>query len=70
MLIPMITIEDDIRQMREAFDALCAERKVKTPPEFGAMVETPAAALGIPRREVELLVRVQELSAKRAAGAG
>jgi DNA-binding NarL/FixJ family response regulator len=29
-----------------------------------------AAALGISRREVELLVRVQEFSAKRAAGAG
>jgi hypothetical protein len=29
-----------------------------------------SAALGIPRREVELLVRVQEFSARRAAGAG
>jgi hypothetical protein len=29
-----------------------------------------AAALGVPRREVELLVRVQEFSAKRAAGTG
>ena len=28
-----------------------------------------AAALGVPRREVELLIRVQQLSAKRAAGA-
>jgi phosphoenolpyruvate-protein phosphotransferase len=48
VLIPMVTLEDDIHRMRETFDALCAERKVKTPPAFGAMVETPAAALAIP----------------------
>jgi phosphoenolpyruvate-protein phosphotransferase len=48
VLIPMVTLEDDIRRMRETFDALCAERKIKTPPAFGAMVETPAAALAIP----------------------
>jgi phosphoenolpyruvate-protein phosphotransferase len=47
VLIPMVTLEDDIRRMRETFDALCAERKIKTPPAFGAMVETPAAALAI-----------------------
>ena len=49
VLIPMVTLEDDIRRMRETFDALCAERKIKTPPAFGAMVETPAAALAISR---------------------
>ena len=49
VLIPMVTIEDDIRRMREAFDAMCAERKVASPPEFGAMVETPAAAWQFPR---------------------
>ncbi len=48
VLIPMVTLEDDVRRMRATFDALCAERKVKTPPAFGAMVETPAAALAIP----------------------
>src|SRR5260221_14365600 len=48
VLIPMVTLEDDIRKMREAFDALSAERKVVNPPQFGAMVETPAAALAIP----------------------
>lgn len=48
VLIPMVTLEEDIRRMRETFDALCAERKIKTPPAFGAMVETPAAALAIP----------------------
>jgi phosphoenolpyruvate-protein phosphotransferase len=48
VLIPMVTLEDDIRRMRQAFDAMSAERKVANPPEFGAMVETPAAALAIP----------------------
>jgi phosphoenolpyruvate-protein phosphotransferase len=48
VLVPMVTLEDDIRRMRETFDDLCAERKVTTPPAFGAMVETPAAALAIP----------------------
>ncbi len=48
MLIPMVTLEDDIRRMRATFDELCAERKIETPPAFGAMVETPAAALAIP----------------------
>ncbi len=48
VLIPMVTLEDDIRRMREAFDAMSTERKVTSPPEFGAMVETPAAALAIP----------------------
>ncbi|MBI1851268.1 MAG: phosphoenolpyruvate--protein phosphotransferase [Planctomycetes bacterium] len=48
VLIPMVTLEDDIRRMREAFDAMSTERKITNPPEFGAMVETPAAALAIP----------------------
>jgi phosphoenolpyruvate-protein phosphotransferase len=48
ILIPMVTLEDDLRRMRATFDALCAERAIKTPPAFGAMVETPAAALAIP----------------------
>jgi phosphoenolpyruvate-protein phosphotransferase len=48
VLIPMVTLEDDIRRLRETFDALCAERNIKTPPAFGAMIETPAAALAIP----------------------
>jgi len=48
VLIPMVTLEDDLRRMREAFDAMSTERKVVDPPELGAMVETPAAALAIP----------------------
>ncbi len=48
ILIPMVTLEEDIRKMREAFDAMSAERKISRSPEFGAMVETPAAALEVP----------------------
>lgn len=47
VLIPMVTLEDDIRRMRETFDAVVAERGIDKPPPFGAMVETPAAALEI-----------------------
>ncbi|HEY2148387.1 MAG TPA: putative PEP-binding protein, partial [Pirellulales bacterium] len=48
VLIPMVTLEDDIRIMRETFDALSSEIKIKSPPQFGAMIETPAAALVVP----------------------
>jgi phosphoenolpyruvate-protein kinase (PTS system EI component) len=48
VLIPMVTLEDDLRRMREVFEALSAERRIANPPRFGAMVETPAAALAIP----------------------
>jgi phosphoenolpyruvate-protein phosphotransferase len=48
VLVPMVTLEDELRRMRQTFDALCAERKLKARPAFGAMVETPAAALAIP----------------------
>jgi len=48
VLIPMVTLEDDIRRMREAFDAMSTERKVTNRPKFGAMIETPAAALAVP----------------------
>jgi phosphoenolpyruvate-protein phosphotransferase len=48
VLIPMVTLEDDIRRMREFFDAISMERQTASPPKFGAMVETPAAALAIP----------------------
>jgi phosphoenolpyruvate-protein phosphotransferase (PTS system enzyme I) len=48
VLIPMVTLEADIRQMRESFDSLAAERKIARRPAFGAMIETPAAALAVP----------------------
>ena len=48
VLIPMVTLEDDLRRMRENFEGMSNERKIARPPAFGAMVETPAAALAIP----------------------
>jgi phosphoenolpyruvate-protein phosphotransferase len=47
VLVPMITLEDDIRRLRDTYQAACSERKVANPPALGAMVETPAAALEI-----------------------
>ena len=47
ILVPMVTLEEDIREMRVLFDAtLEAFPGAKRPP-FGAMIETPAAALGV-----------------------
>jgi phosphoenolpyruvate-protein phosphotransferase len=48
VLIPMITLEDDVRRMRDVFEATSAEHKIAHPPKFGAMIETPAAALAVP----------------------
>jgi phosphoenolpyruvate-protein kinase (PTS system EI component) len=48
VLIPMITLEQDIERMRESFETVRAERNIALPPKFGAMIETPAAALAVP----------------------
>jgi phosphoenolpyruvate-protein phosphotransferase (PTS system enzyme I) len=48
VLIPMITLEEDVQRMREMFDTTSTERKITRPPKFGAMIETPAAALAVP----------------------
>jgi phosphoenolpyruvate-protein phosphotransferase len=48
VLVPMVTLEDDIRRAREIFEEVCATLHVENRPAFGAMVETPAAALAIP----------------------
>lgn len=47
VLIPLVTLEEDIRQMRELFDQMLAEMAITRRPAFGAMVETPAAALNL-----------------------
>jgi phosphoenolpyruvate-protein phosphotransferase len=47
-LIPMITLEEDVQRMRDVFDKTSVERKIARPPQFGAMIETPAAALAVP----------------------
>jgi phosphoenolpyruvate-protein phosphotransferase len=48
VLIPMVTLEEDVEKMRAVFDSLCAEQRLAARPPLGAMVETPAAALAIP----------------------
>jgi phosphotransferase system enzyme I (PtsI) len=48
VLIPMITLEEDVQRMRDVFDKTSVERKITRPPQFGAMIETPAAALAVP----------------------
>jgi phosphoenolpyruvate-protein phosphotransferase len=48
MLIPMITLEEDVQRIRAMFEAVGGERKMTRLPELGAMVETPAAALTVP----------------------
>jgi phosphoenolpyruvate-protein phosphotransferase (PTS system enzyme I) len=48
VLVPMVTLEGDIRTARELFEEVCAAIRVESRPAFGAMIETPAAALAIP----------------------
>jgi len=57
VLVPMVTLEDDIRAMRAAFDDAVAEFAVGRRPLLGAMIETPAAALSVPAiaRHVDFL---------------
>jgi phosphoenolpyruvate-protein phosphotransferase len=57
VLVPMVTLEDDIRRARELFDEACTALDVESRPAFGAMIETPAAALAVPAiaRHVDFL---------------
>lgn len=57
VLVPMVTLEEDIRAAREVFEAVCAELAVERRPPFGAMIETPAVALAVPAiaRHVDFL---------------
>jgi phosphoenolpyruvate-protein phosphotransferase len=48
VLIPMITLEEDIERMRAVFETTRIDLKIAHPPQFGAMIETPAAALAVP----------------------
>ncbi|TMB59226.1 MAG: phosphoenolpyruvate--protein phosphotransferase, partial [Deltaproteobacteria bacterium] len=47
ILVPMVTLEEDIREMRVQFDATLETFPGAKRPPFGAMIETPAAALGV-----------------------
>ena len=57
VLVPMITLEEDIRAIRALFDATLGTLAIEKRPPFGAMIETPAAALGVPAiaRHVDFL---------------
>ena len=47
ILVPMVTLESDMRQMRELLVASARELGIKNVPPLGAMIETPAAALTV-----------------------
>jgi len=47
ILVPMVTLEEDIRAMRVLFDATLEMVPGARRPPFGAMIETPAAALSV-----------------------
>lgn len=44
IIVPMVTLAEDILPVKYTLDKLCAEFNI-TPPKLGAMIETPAAAL-------------------------
>ncbi|VUD46158.1 Phosphoenolpyruvate-protein phosphotransferase [Thalassocella blandensis] len=48
ILIPMVTIPDDVLFVRKALTKLASQHDI-TPPQLGAMIETPAAALSASR---------------------
>jgi len=47
ILVPMIALEGDIQQIRELFEIVAHEMELEQLPPFGAMIETPAAALTV-----------------------
>src|SRR4249920_620112 len=47
ILVPMVTLERDMQQMRELLVAVAHEMGIQSLPPLGAMIETPAAALTV-----------------------
>jgi phosphoenolpyruvate-protein phosphotransferase len=47
ILVPMVTLERDMQQMRELLVAVADEMGMEKLPPLGAMIETPAAALTV-----------------------
>ena len=45
ILVPMVTLADELRQTRETLQKIANTMKIKAIPPLGAMIETPAAAL-------------------------
>jgi phosphoenolpyruvate-protein kinase (PTS system EI component) len=48
ILVPMVTLPEDMAQVRRRLDELARDMGVKKTPPLGAMIEVPAAALTIP----------------------
>ncbi len=47
ILVPMVTVERDMQQIRELLVAVAHEMGIENLPPLGAMIETPAAALTV-----------------------
>lgn len=45
VLVPMVTLPDDVAVVKNYLTQLCSQLRISTPPRLGAMIETPAAAL-------------------------
>lgn len=45
ILVPMVTLADDVSVVKEHITQLCSELQISPIPKLGAMIETPAAAL-------------------------
>lgn len=45
IIVPMVTLPDDLRQVKQALINAAARNRVSCMPKLGAMIETPAAAL-------------------------
>ena len=45
VLVPMVTLPDDVSVVKECLAKLCSELRISSTPGLGAMIETPAAAL-------------------------
>jgi phosphoenolpyruvate-protein phosphotransferase len=45
VLVPMVTLPDDVSVVKEQLTQLCSRLRISSPPKLGAMIETPAAAL-------------------------
>jgi phosphoenolpyruvate-protein phosphotransferase len=45
ILVPMVTLPDDVSMVKALLRQLCSQQRISSPPSLGAMIETPAAAL-------------------------
>jgi phosphoenolpyruvate-protein kinase (PTS system EI component) len=45
ILVPMVTLPDDVSVVKDQLTQLCSRLRISSPPQLGAMIETPAAAL-------------------------